>query len=99
MEAIRGWDGFGVSAASHAAELEKMELSALQPRLRHGSGQSTLRYSKHARYLAELDKVDSRVADWSDLVLANLGPLLAGERQLTMPSFITRRPNGGLALR
>ncbi|CAK0792247.1 unnamed protein product, partial [Prorocentrum cordatum] len=56
------------SAASHFTAVEGMPLAELQARLRHTSAQSTARYSRHVRYLAELEKVDVEVSEWAQEV-------------------------------
>ncbi|CAK0869005.1 unnamed protein product [Prorocentrum cordatum] len=60
------------SAASHATAVEGMPLAELQARLRHTSAQSTARYSRHVRYLAELEKVDVEVSEWAQEALQDL---------------------------
>ncbi|CAK0881152.1 unnamed protein product [Prorocentrum cordatum] len=76
------------SAASHATAVEGMPLAELQARLRHTSAQSTARYSRHVRYLAELEKVDAGVSEWAQEVEDSIGQILGQQRRPRLPRFL-----------
>ena len=74
-------------SASHASAIDGMDLVTLQHRLRHTTTTSTLRYSKHVRYLAELEKVPPEVEQWGEYVRVHLGEVLAGRGALHAPRW------------
>ncbi|CAK0800977.1 unnamed protein product [Prorocentrum cordatum] len=75
-------------AASHAAAVDQLPLSGITERLRHGNPHSSLRYAKHDRYLALLNRVPQAVVDWSETIHARLGGLLGGTDVLQAPAFL-----------
>ena len=50
-----------------------------------------LRYSKHVRYLAELEKVPQPVQIWSEAIAAQLGEVLAGRIAPAKPPWLQPR--------
>ncbi|CAK0875165.1 unnamed protein product, partial [Prorocentrum cordatum] len=65
-------------AASHAAAVDLLPLSAVTERLQRASARSSLRYAEHVRYLAMLKQAPQVVVDWSELIHVLLGCLLLG---------------------
>ncbi|CAK0816569.1 unnamed protein product [Prorocentrum cordatum] len=76
------------SAASRAAAVERMGLKELRARLRHAGAQSAAGHSRRARYLAGLEKVDERVAAWSEVVESRIGRIFGEQVAPPMPSFL-----------
>lgn len=74
-------------AASHASALLNMSQAELQSRLRHTSEQSTLRYARHVRYLAEVQRLPREVLEWADVVDDFLPTIVAGGVP-PVPSFL-----------
>ncbi|CAK0812350.1 unnamed protein product, partial [Prorocentrum cordatum] len=75
-------------AASHAAAVDQLPLSAITERLRHGNPHSSLRYAKHVRYLSLLNRVPQAVVDWGEEIHARPGSLLGGSDILQAPAFL-----------
>ena len=65
-----------------------MDVKELQARLRHTSPQSTARYSRHVRCLAELANIDECVATWADTVEAQIGDILHRQLRPPLPEFL-----------
>eukprot|EP00959_Pyramimonas_sp_CCMP1952_P292817 6123960-Pyramimonas_sp.AAC.1 len=77
-------------AASHAAAVDLLPLSAVTERLQRASARSSLRYAEHVRYLAMLKQAPQVVVDWSELIHVLLGCLLLGADVLEAPAFLPR---------
>ena len=78
-------------AASHASALENMGKVELMERLRHTSEQSTQRYSRHVRYLAELEKVKHEVVVFADAVESKLSDILGKHAVPKVPKWLKRK--------
>ncbi|CAK0817364.1 unnamed protein product [Prorocentrum cordatum] len=63
-------------------------LSGITEQLRHGNPHSILRYAKHDRYLALLNRAPQAAVDWSEAIHARLGGLLGGADVLQAPAFL-----------
>ncbi|CAK0804189.1 unnamed protein product [Prorocentrum cordatum] len=82
--------------ASHAAALQGLPLAGIGERLRRANPHISLRYAKHVRYLSPLDQAPLAVTEWSDKVMARLGPLLDGTESLEAPAFMQPAVLAGL---
>jgi len=76
-------------AASHAAAVEGWSQERLMAQLRHASAQSTARYARHVRYLAEMEKVPRELQAWSDVVRNHLDQILGDQLPPPRPSFLS----------
>ena len=75
-------------AASEAAASGAKTMVQITLRLRHGSADSSRRYEKHTRYLAEVGKLDASLVNYARWVEDHLAGVLSGTTRA--PKF---RPN------
>ena len=77
-------------SASHAAAIEGWTQAQLMERLRHKAPSSTVRYSRHVRYLAELEKVPRSLDKWAEEVEGMLDDILGHGSVPRMPAFLSK---------